>query len=208
MLKLYWSADSGALAPQILLEEAGADYERIEIDLEAGQENSADFLAVNPRGQVPALLLADGSIQTESAAIALQIADLYPEARLMPAAGSAERARMYRWLMFAVANLYEAVLRLYYTERFTEDQSSLDAMKSVARADLDRYFALLADDFGDGPYLLGDQFSLIDPYILMLMNWHEDPDALKARHPKLGTLYEAVKQRPACTRIWAQHFPD
>ena len=208
MLKLYWAADSGALAPQILLEESGADYTRIEIDLEAEQESTAEFLAVNPRGQVPALVLEDGAILTESAAIALHIADLHPQAELLPPAGSSQRARCYRWLMFAVANLYEAVLRLYYTERFTADPAAVEAIKSVARADVDRYFDLLADDLGDGPYLLGERYSIVDPYILMLMNWHEDTKALTARQPGLGTLYDAVKQRPACARIWSQHFPD
>ena len=110
--------------------------------------------------------------------------------------------------MFAVANLYEAVLRLYYTDRFTAAADTVDAVRSVARADLDRYFALLADDFGDGPYLLGERFSLVDPYLVMLINWHEDPAALMARHPRLGILHETVKRRPACARIWAQHFPD
>lgn len=208
MLKLYWADDSGALAPQILLEEAGVKYERIEIDLEAGAENSEEYLSINPRGQVPALILDDGSIMTESAAIVLHIADTFPEAKLIPAVGSTQRAKVYRWLIYSVANIYETVLRLYYTDRYTPDADQIEPLKTIARADIDRAWSLLNAELDDGPFFLGQTYSIIDPYLVMLINWHEEPEPLFNRHPKLETLYEAVKQRPATQRIWSQHFSD
>ena len=129
MYTLYWAQETGALAPQILLEEVGADYQRVVLDLGKGEETKPEFLAINPRGQIPALALPDGLLLTESAAIMLQIADNHPDSRLLPPPGSAERAQVYRWLFYAVANIYEADLRLYYSERFTTDASCADSVK-------------------------------------------------------------------------------
>jgi glutathione S-transferase/GST-like protein len=207
MYTLYWAADSGALAPQILLEEVGAGYERRDIDLDAGEENAPAFLEINPRGQVPALALADGTILTESAAILLHLADCHPRAGLLPPAGSRDRALVYRWLFYAAANLYEGVLRLYYSDRFTTDASQAREVSDAARAFIDESWDLLENELGDGPYFLGEHYSVLDPYLLMLSNWHEDRDGLFARNPKLGRLCAAVRSRDAVERIWSQHFP-
>lgn len=193
------------MAPQILLEEVGADYQRVIID--KGDEMKADYLSINPRGQIPALQLPDGSLLTESAAIMLHIADSHPESNLLPPPGSTERAQVYRWLFYSVANIYESDLRLYYSEWFTTDASCADSIKSKAREDMGKAFELLEQQLRNGPYLLGDQYSVIDPYLLMLVYWHEQPAELLARCPKLKRLCETVHQRPAVQRIWSQHYP-
>ena len=81
MYKLYWSRGSGVVTPQVMLEEIGAEYEKVVIDVEKEENRSPEYLAVNPLGQIPALALADGTILTESAAIVLQIVDEHPEAK-------------------------------------------------------------------------------------------------------------------------------
>jgi len=208
MYKLYWSPNTGALAPQILLEEVGADYQRIILDLAADEQNKDEYLAINPRGQVPALELADGSILTESAAIALHIADNHPDSGLLPPMGSSQRAQVYRWLFFAVANIYEADLRFYYSEVYSGDPGCADPIKSQARIDMDAAWDLVEKELGDGPYLLGDNYSVIDPYLLMLSQWHEDTRELYQRCPRLMKLCEAVKARSACQAIWKQNYPE
>ena len=72
---------------------------------------------------------------------------------------------------------------------------------------MDRAWDLLEQELGDGPFLLGGQYSVIDPYLLMLANWHEQPQELLARCPKLKRLCDTVRQRPAVERIWSQHYP-
>jgi len=195
------------MAPQILLEEVGADYERVVLNMEKGEEQEAEFLAINPRGQIPALELPDGSIISESAAMVLQIADSHPDSGLLPPPGSSERAQVYRWLFYAVANIYETDLRLYYSERYTIEASCADSIKCRAREDMDNAFELLDKELGGGPFLLGEHYSVIDAYLLMLVYWHEQPQLLLARCPKLKRLCETVRQRPAVERIWSQHFP-
>ena len=217
MYKLYWAADTGAMAPQIMLEEVGANYELVELDYDAHEETEADYLAINPRGQIPALVLPDGSVITESAAMVLHIADAHPQANLLPPLGSSERARVYRWLFYAVANLYESYLRFYYSDRFVNDGAAAALVKQTARLDIDKYWDLLEKDMAEnnrhsdkssGPYLLSSQYSVIDPYLLMLVGWHQDPKALLDRCPCLTELFNAVRQRPAVDAIWIQNTKD
>jgi glutathione S-transferase/GST-like protein len=205
--KLYWAEDTGAFAPQVILEEVGAAYERCDVDLEQGEEMAAAFLAINPRGQIPVLQLDDGSIVTESAAIVLYLAESHPEAGLLPAVGSAERAVLYRWLFFAASNLYEGILRIYYSDRYTTEVTQVDAVQAAARRYVDDMWGQLADALEEGPFFLGQKYSVIDPYLLMLTNWHENPDALFAAQPKLQRLCVAVRARAAVARVWGQHFP-
>lgn len=207
MYKLFWAEDSGALAPQIVLEECGADYVRQVVDLDSGEEATEEYLAINPRGQVPALQLDDGTVITESAAIALHLADSYPQAGLVPPPGSRERALVYRWLFYAAANLYEGVLRFYYSDRYISEAAKADLVRDSARGYVDSCWDLLEDEIGEGPYFLGQSYSVLDPYLLMLSNWHHDADALFKRNPKLQRLCSAVRARPAVAAIWSSHFP-
>jgi len=204
---LYWAQETGAMAPQVLLEEVGADYHREIIDMKKGEEMQAGYLSINPRGQIPALFLPEGSLLTESAAMVLHIAESHPESCLLPPPGSAERAQVYRWLFYAVANIYEADLRMYYSERFATEADCADSIKHKAIEDMNSAWDLLEQQLGDGPYLLGEQYSVIDPYLLMLAYWHQQPQELLARCPKLKQLCNTVQKRPAVRRIWSQHYP-
>jgi len=206
--KLYWAKMSGAMVPQALFEEIGADYEKIVIDLEEEENRKAEYLAVNPMGQIPALVLPDGTLMTESAAMLLHIVDCHPEAKLAPPAGSPERAHFLRWLLFMASNLYNTDIRLYYSERFTTDASGLEAVKASALSDMNRYFGILNDALAPGPYLLGEHFSAVDIYLWMLTTWHPDPSQMLERNPRIGQLVERVLARPAIARIWPEHEED
>jgi len=211
MYRLYWAPDTGALAPQIILEEVAADYKLVVLDYDAHEETEADFLALNPRGQIPALTLPDGTVITESAAMVLHLADTHPEANLLPPLGSIDRARVYRWLFYAVANIYESYLRFYYSARFADEASATALVKLTAQSNIDEYWDLLEKDMQDnqpkGPYLLGHQYSVIDPYLMMLMGWHECTETLQKRCPNLAALFHAVCERSAVSKIHNQIIP-
>jgi len=206
MYKLYWSKETGALAPQAALEEAGADYEVIVTDTGSGAHRSPEFLALNPRGQVPALILPDNSVMTESAAMMLHIADAFPQANLIPPVNDPARAQVYRWMFFAAVNLYETDLRYYYSERYTTNENGVEGVKAAALRDFDKYFDMLEQEIGSGLYLLGDTDSILDIYLTMLAYWHPDVDALFARCPSVKILCDTVKARPAVERVWRQHY--
>jgi glutathione S-transferase/GST-like protein len=203
--KLYWSKASGAMAPQALLEEAGAEYEKIVVDIDSNEHRSGDFLALNPMGQIPALVLPDGTLMTESAAMVLHLVDRHPEAKLAPPAGSPESARFQRWLLYLATPVYTAVLRYYYPEQFTSDPDGRADVSATGLADFDRCLAILNDVLDPGPYLLGESFSAADVYLSMLAGWHPEPEAALAANPRVRRLTELVLARPAIARVWAEH---
>ena len=107
MYTLYWRAGTAAFAPQALLEEIGAPYEKVHIKETDAAQTSEAFRAVNPLGQVPALVLPDGTVMTESAAMTIYLADLNPELGLAPAPDDPARAVYLRWMVFMAAKLYQ-----------------------------------------------------------------------------------------------------
>ena len=115
MYKLFGRPDSGSFAVQVALEEIGAPYERIWVGREAAEV--ARFRAVNPTGKVPALVLPDGTVMFESAAMLIHLALVQPRASLAPQSGTSGHAAFLQWMVFLSANLYEAVLRMYYPAR-------------------------------------------------------------------------------------------
>ena len=208
MYKLYWAQGSGAMAPQALFEEIGVEYEKIIIDFEKEEHKSDEFLAVNPMGQIPALVLPDGTLMTETAAMLVQIVDRHPEAKLAPPAGSAERARFLRWLFFLASNVYPTNLRFYYADRYSTDPSAAEGIKAAAARDLNEQFGILEDALDPGPYLLGATFSAVDILLWMLIQWHPEPAQLFERAPRVKQVTELVQARPAVARTWREHEED
>jgi glutathione S-transferase/GST-like protein len=208
MYKLYWAQGSGAMAPQALFEEIGAEYEKIVIDFEKEEHKSDEFLSVNPMGQIPALVLPDGTLMTETAAMLVQIVDRHPEAKLAPLAGSAERARFARWLFFLASNVYPTTLRFYYSERYSTDPDAAEGIKAAAANDLDDQFGILDDALDPGPYLLGETYSAVDIMLWMLVQWHPDLTRLSEKAPRVVRAAKLVQERPAIARTWQEHEED
>ena len=208
MYKLFWAKSMGSMASEVLFEEIGAEYEKIAVDVENQENRSAEFLAVNPTGQIPALVLPDGTVMTESAAMVLHITDRHPEAKLAPPAGSPESARFQRWLVFMAATIYPAVQRLYYADRMTTDAAGTSGIEASARVGMDRSFGLVNDALDPGPYLLGETFSAVDVYLWMLAKWHPDTTQLFADNPRIAKLMDLVEARPAVAKVWAENRED
>lgn len=208
MFKLYWAPNTGAFAPQVALQEAATPYQLVPVNLAAGEHRAPAFLALNPRGEIPVLQAPDGLLLTESAAIVLHIADCYPAAELLPAPGSVERARTYRWLLYAATSLYGAFLRYYHPERVIAQPAAEEAVKQAALAEVRAGWAILAADLQDGPFVLGTRYSIVDTYLVMLAYWDPDPVTLFGLFPALARLCQAVRRRPAVAALWDDNFPQ
>ena len=209
MYKLYWNSDTGAFAPQAVCEEAGIAHELVTVDTKAGAHREPAYLAINPRGQVPALVLPDGSVMTESAAIVQHLVDAHPEAGLAPAPGSSARAQFDRWLIYMAVDIYSADLRIYYADRFTSDPAGAEAVKAAGLQDMERGLDIVeAQLAGAGPFMMGAEYSALDPYLTMLVQWFPDVSGLLDSRPAIAKLCAAVRARPAIARIWAQNFPE
>ncbi len=201
--KLYGRVGSGSYAVQVALEEIGAPYERIWVAREP--EAVAQFRRVNPTGRVPALGLPDGTVMFESAAILMHLAAAHPEARLAPQPGTSAHARFLQWMVYMSANIYEAVLRIYYSERFsTRGAADAEAIRDQGTADYLANLSLI--DARLAPYVLGADYSIADVYLHMLSSWHPGDKAhLSARLPRLEELSASVAARPSVIKVEADH---
>lgn len=203
MYKLYWRQRSGAFAPAAVLAELNIPTEMIPLDKATRAHESAEFRAVNPMGQMPALVLPGGEVMTESAAIVLYLADAHPESGLAPAVDDSRRAPFLRWLFFSQCNIYETDLRYTYADRYTADPDGASGVRDAAYGRLDRLWDILADAMDDhGPFFFGPAFTALDIYLAMLGTWHFDPPALYGRWPAVERLVRAVAARPAIAPVW------
>lgn len=208
MYQLYWSPATGAFVVEAVLEELGLPYRRVSTITGQDEHRKPAYVAMNPLQQIPSLVLPDGTVMTETAAIVMHLCDCRPEAGLLPAPGTAERARAYRWLVLLAVNFYEADLRFYYPERYTADPAGVDGVRRAAVQRMDRLLEVIEKALAPGPWLLGPRFSACDLYLFMLALWHPARRALLDEYPRLGALMRAVRRRPSVERIWRGHYPD
>lgn len=205
MYRLYESINSGSCAVEAALAETGAPYETILTSTGDGQHMTEAYRAINPRQQVPALVLPDGSIMTEGAAMLLHLTDAFPDARLAPPPGSSARAQHDRWLVFMAVNIYEGALRMTYPDRYSDDPEGGAAVLSNATTYVNRHYLLLEQAAGPGPFFFVDRLTMVDIYLWMLSYW-VDRDWFTASCPRLARLVGHVRDRPAITPVHVKHF--
>lgn len=195
MYKLYWAEGTASFAPHAVLEEAGVPYELAVVDLAAGEQRSPAYLAVNPRGKVPALLLPEGGVLSEAAAICLYLAERLELSELVPAPDDPLRGRFLESLFYLSTTLQEAYKRVYYPKRFSSDPADAEARGREALMDCWR--AVEAHLAAGGPFHLGARFSLLDLYTTMLATWFVPQDELFRACPAVAGCYRRTAERPA-----------
>src|SRR5262245_26723082 len=132
MYTLYWSPGSASVAPHACLEEAGAAYTLKRVDTSKGEHQQPEYLALNPKGKVPTLVV-DKDVLTESAAICMLIGDRHPDAGLAPVVGDHRRGHYYGWLTHLTNTLQPAMLEFYYPDRHTTSANGTEAVAAKAR---------------------------------------------------------------------------
>jgi glutathione S-transferase len=187
----------------MVLEEIGAAYELIWIS-KAPAELEA-FRRISPAAKIPVLVLPDGTVVSESAAILIHLTDAHPGAALAPGSGSSAHARFLQWMVFLSANAYEAALRYFYADRYSAaGEAAAAAIKSQALADWTRHFEVVHAALS--PYVLGAQACAADHYLYMLASWFPPDDAaLDSRLPKLRQHTELMRRRPATRKADQDH---
>lgn len=164
-MKLYYSPGACSLSPHIVLREAGLTFDVEKVDLKTKTtETGADFTKVNPKGQVPTLLLDNGEILTEGPAIVQYLADQKPASALAGAAGTMERYRVQEWLNFITSELHKGFSPLFRP-------NTPDAYKEIARANLAAKFDAVDKHLAGKTYLMGDKFTVADAYLFTVSGW-------------------------------------
>ena len=202
MTILYYSPGSASMLVHWLLIELDLPHELRRLDFEQRQQKSAEYLALNPGGVVPTLVL-DGRPMVESAAIALHLAEQHPDARLVPAVGDAARRDCLQW-MFHLAQSVQSLFRIWWYPHEVAGPGNSDVARAEAQprieAAWDRIEAHLA---ANGPHLLGADPCVADFYLVMLMRWSRNMPRPATDWPHLAALAQRMKARPSFAALYA-----
>ncbi len=189
-MKLFLKAGACSLSPHIVLEELGLQYETELVDLkEKKTASGADFLAINPKGYVPALQLDDGSVLTEGPAIVQYLADSQPAKKLAPANGTVERYRLQGWLTFIGTELHKTFSPLF-------NPAAPQEWKEVCRANIERRLKYVNEQLTGRDYLMGADFSVADAYLFTVVGWTRVVKIDISGHTNLTAYMARVAARP------------
>jgi glutathione S-transferase len=190
-MKLYFSPGACSLSPHIVMREAGFESELEQVDLKTKRTKSgADYTAVNPKGQVPMLVLDDGQKLTEGPAIVQYLADRKPEAKLAPPNGSFERYRLQEWLNFVTSELHKGFTPLF-------NPAVPEEYKRMVKETLANRFAYLDRHLGaGGPFLMGSQFTVADAYCFVITSWSKYQKIDLGQWPNLRAYVDRIAARP------------
>ena len=190
-MKLFYMPGACSLAPHIVASEAGIDVELIKVDGKTKTTETAEnFLATNPHGYVPALVLPDGELLTEASVVVQYLADQKPETGLMPAAGSMARYRVQQWLAFVSTELHKA-FGVFFKPNTPE------ATKEINREHLAKRLAYVDGKLDGRSYLTGDAFTAADAYLWTILGWAKHVGIDLSSFANIQRYLGAVAARPA-----------
>ena len=203
MLKLYFAPGTCALASHIALAEAGADYVAERIDFKTNQQQSPEYLAINPKGRVPALV-TDRGVLTENPAMLAYIAQTYPKAKLAPLDDPFAFAEVQAINSYLSSTVHVAHSHKGRGYRWATEESSFADMKKMLPKSMGAVFGLLEQKMLKGPWMMGDTYTICDPYLFTLTGWLEGDGVDIATLPKVADHFKRMKDRPAVQKALAE----
>jgi glutathione S-transferase len=203
MLKLYFAPGTCALASHIALRDAGAAYAVERIDFKSNQQNSADYLAINPKGRVPALV-TDRGILTETPAMLAFIAQSCPQVALAPLDDAFAFAQVQAFNSYLCSTVHIAHAHRMRGYRWATEESSFADMKRKVPESVGASFALIERGMLRGPWVMGEQYTICDPYLFTLAQWLEGDGVDLATLPKVMDHRKRMSERPAVRAALAE----
>lgn len=205
---LYGQAGSGSMIVEAAFALAGVSVDVVAVAWEDLGWESEALRSLNPLGQLPTLILPDGQVMTESAAMILHLADHHPLAGLAPAVGHQQRDAFLRWLTFLVAAVYPTFTYGDEPERWVEgDYAASGKLLRGTNAHRELLYRHLETVAGDS-WFLGDTFSAIDLYLWLMRHWRPGMEWFQRECPRLHAIGERTGQLPAVARVQRRNFPD
>ena len=207
MYTLIGSPGWGSAIAEALLDLSGLPYQVEDIDASKPATESKRLTSLNPLAQVPTLLLPDDTVMTESAAIALHLADRAPAAELAPPPGDATRDAFLRWLVFIVANVYPMYTVGDDPSRFVIGEAAQKELRASTDAYREKSWRIVEANIAPRPWFLGARFSALDVYLKVMSHWRPRRDWFKANCPKLMSVALAADKEPRLAKVWQRNFP-
>ncbi|MCV3766928.1 glutathione S-transferase family protein [Rhizobium sp. TRM95796] len=202
MYTFFFTPGTCALAVRIVLEEIGAPHELVRVDFSTQQQTSPDYLAVNPKGRVPALI-TDRGVLTETAALLPYLAQAFPEAGLAPLDDPFAFAEMQAFNAYLASTVHVAHAHGRRGARWASEPSSLEDMKRKVPETMAACMTLIERDLFRGPWVMGQAYSVADAYLFTVATWLESDDVDIAGFPRIAEHYRRMGERPAVRRALA-----
>ena len=208
MYTLFGSQGSGSAIVELALERAGLPFRTVRASSWEADSARDELRRHNPLLQIPTLLLPDGSVLTESAAILIHLGLTHPDARLLPA-DPAARAQVLRGLVFIAANCYSAISIIDFPQRFCADidESAQARINRGTRAQLHRQWEIFADQFAGHPFLNGAWPGALDFMAVIVSKWSGSRAHLASQRPAFHELLQRIEARPEVAPVLARHWP-
>ncbi|WP_049734514.1 glutathione S-transferase family protein [Rhizobium ecuadorense] len=202
MLTLYYAPGTCALASLIALEESGLAFETRKLSFANGEQRSPDYLKINPKGRVPALV-TDRGVLTETPAILGFIAESAPAAKLAPLGDAFEMARLQSFSSYLCSTVHVNHAHRPRGSRWSDDPAVIEAMKAKVPQNMADCFTLIEETMFKGPWVMGETYSLADPYLFVMTDWLPSDGVDPARFVEVSDHHARMLQRPAVQRAVA-----
>jgi glutathione S-transferase len=205
MMKLFYAPNTCALASHIALEEAGANYESVRLSFADNDQRKPEYLAVNPKGRVPALV-TDRGILTETPALLVFIAQTFPNARLAPLDDTFALAEVQAFNSYLCSTVHVAHAHRLRGYRWADDPAAIAAMQKKVPQSVGEAFAVIETKMLKGPWVMGESYSIADPYLFTVSQWLEGDGVDRSRLPKVEDHTRRMLERPAVRRAIADEL--
>ncbi|QBG35401.1 glutathione S-transferase family protein [Litorilituus sediminis] len=200
MYQLYYYPLNASMAPHFMLEELNVEFELIKVDRKNNAQKSKDYLALNPAGRIPTLI-DNGQAIFESPAICIHLAESNPQANLIPAIGSPNRALFFQWMMY-LTNTVQAELMIYfYPQKHSADETNIAGMVAVQEKRITEMLALLDNELEGKDYLVGDSISACDFFLFMLAVWADEFKKPPLAYTHLSRYLRKLAQRESIIQV-------
>jgi glutathione S-transferase len=207
MITLHYYPGNASFTPHVLLHELGVPFELALVDRTVLAHKSPDYLKLNPNGLIP--VLVDGDLVLyETAAIALHLADTHPAAHLAPPLGTRERAEFYKWLMWMTNTVQASLIHYFYGDRIVDpgNAEGFAQIKAHMQTRVQGCLQQIDDHLAahGGPWFLGANYSVLDPYVWMMCRWTRGFSSSPARdYPHIAAFLKRMLERPAVQKAIA-----
>jgi glutathione S-transferase len=207
MLKLFYAPNTCALASHIALQEAGANYETVRLDFRSNDQRKPEYLAINPKGRVPALVTESGLL-TETPAILAFVAQSFPQSRLAPLDDTFAFARVQSFNSYLCATVHVAHAHRLRGYRWVDadDAGAIAAMQKKVPQSVAECFDLIEREMFVGQWVMGDSFTICDPYLFTLAQWLEGDGVDPARFPKVRDHRQRMSERSGVKKALSEEL--
>jgi glutathione S-transferase len=196
MIKLFYAVNTCSLASHIALEEAGVEYSTVRISFAANEQRGPEYLAINPKGRVPAMV-TDRGILTETPAMLAFIAQSFPQADLAPLDDPFAFAQVQAFNSYLCSTVHVAHAHRMRGRRWADAPAAIAEMQRKVPQSVGACFDLIERDMLKGPWVMGEAYTICDPYLFTLAQWLEGDGVDIARLPRVIAHRRRVSERPA-----------